>query len=139
MARQTEKDRNDAAEGDTEVTAETVTITAPVVTEEVLTYPNWGPPAPDEAQVISLHQLQLAEFHGEEPEPNSQAHLERFEEFLRSHAIGGSNRKSEGFYGPKTRELVDAAYQHYLGKDGHGRVGADLIEALRQAGAVVSG
>jgi peptidoglycan hydrolase-like protein with peptidoglycan-binding domain len=108
--------------------------------ETILTYPHWGPPPVDENVAISFHQIQLSEFHGEDPEPVSQGHLERFEDFLRSHAVGGSNRNSEGFYGPKTRELVDAAYQNYLGKPARdGRVDEDLWEALREAGAVVTG
>jgi len=107
---------------------------------EVLTWPNWGPPEPDQDKVISLHQLQLAQFHGNDPDPTAQAHLERFEDFLRSHGIGGSNRKSEGAYGDKTRELVDTAYEKLLGRtDANGTIGDDLLDALRRMGAVVSG
>lgn len=126
-----------------EHTDDQATAAEPAVTplrSETVTYPQWGriPPAEDEA--ISLHQVLLAEFHGDRPEPVSAEHLHRLEEWLRSHAVGGSTRKPEGWYGQKTRDLIEAAYRHYLGRPSpDGRPGADLWEALRVAGAPVTG
>lgn len=120
------------------------TGTAPEVTEtkraaeetqptEVITPASWGPEENPDA--ISLGMLQLAEFYGtqgSEPQPAAQAHLERLEDVLRSHGIGGAGRKSEGYYGPKTRELVQAAAKELLGTEGNGVASGELLEALRR-------
>jgi hypothetical protein len=112
----------------------------PAPGEEVLTYPNWGPPEPDPDQVISLHELLLAEFYGEAAEPVSWAHVARFEQFCRDHNIGGTNRNSEGFYGEKTRDLVRTAYRDLLGRENpEGRFDWDLLNVLRGMGAPVEG
>ena len=54
------------------------------------------------------------------------------------HGIGGSNRKSEGFYGEKTGQLVIAAYEKLLpDAEPAPFPRGDLVEALRAEGAPV--
>jgi hypothetical protein len=110
-----------------------------VIEQTVISDPSWGPkePAPDE--VFELGMLQLAEFQGaggsEVPHSIAQPHLNRFEEALKTEGVTSHNRKSEGFYGPKTRELVAAAYEKLLGVPDHpGVVGPDLIAELHRRG-----
>jgi hypothetical protein len=110
--------------------------TQPVV-EEV--WPTWGRDAVA-TSTISLSGLQTAEFMGTQSltAGPTQADVTRLEDFLRSHAIGGTSRKSEGYYGPKTRDLVNDAYAALLpGVRSSGVVGPDLAVALRAKGAVV--
>jgi hypothetical protein len=105
---------------------------------EKVEWPTYAP-APDPSQSISLSELQLAHFYGGTvTEPPGLESLTRFEDLLRSHAIGGSTRKPEGFYGEKTADLVNVAYEEILGKPSNGVVGWDLLEALRSRyGAVI--
>lgn len=123
--------------------AEEQPVPAPAEEQEVLTSvtvseePSWGPTPPTN-EAVSFYQLQLAEFYGDTPNAAAQPHLERLEDFLRSHAVGGSNRKSEGFYGPKTRELVQAATDKYLGAPGNGSITPELVQALKVAGLEVT-
>lgn len=106
--------------------------------DEVVTWPEWGPPPVDLSNAISVGQLELAQFYGTQNAEQSpaQPHVKRLEDWLRSHAIGGSTRKSEGYYGLKTGKLVQAAYAELL-PDAHPStiVGADLAAALKAKGA----
>jgi hypothetical protein len=119
------------------------TAQQPVVVEQtVISVPSWGPKPPHPDESIELGMLQLAEFQGaggsEVPHTIAQPHVERLEEQLKALNVTAHNRKSEGFYGPKTRELVATAYEKLLGVEGHpGVVGPDLIAELHRRGAPV--
>ena len=130
----------DAQHEDAATPADT-TVKAPEVVE-VVTPASWGPAPVDPKVAISVGQLGLAQFYGtqsQEPSP-AQPHVKRLEEWLRTNgAVGGSNRKGEGFYGPKTGDLVRAAYEKFLPDvDPSPLVGADLASALKANGAPIT-
>lgn len=109
----------------------------------VVSNPSWGPAPLDPDVEIDSGMLQLAQFQGasgsERPHPIAQPHLTRLEDWLRDNHVGAPNRTSEGFYGPKTRELVALAYSKLLGVEtSNGIVGPDLVAELQRRGAPVT-
>lgn len=110
--------------------------------EVIETWP--APFRPESEYTISVQALETAAFYGQqttEPYPGGQVAVEALEDFLRSHAVGGSTRTSEGYYGSKTRALVNAAYRHYLPdlprEARNGLVSSQLAAALKAAGAPI--
>lgn len=110
--------------------------------EIVETWPE--PFRPEDAYTISLSSLALAEFYGTqttEPDPAAQPSVTALEDWLRSHGVGGAGRKAEGFYGEKTKALVNAAYAEYLPdtpeEARNGVVSPQLATALKAAGAPI--
>lgn len=130
-------DATPEATGNVEAPAETAAHAADTEPTEVVTYQNWGPVEPDPATSISLNQIQLAEFFGDKPQPATQEHVTRLEDWLRSHAVGGSNRTPEGYFGDKTRELLTAANEKYTGRSAP-IVDEVLWQGLKAAGAPVT-